>query len=292
MHKLRDVIRDAEEHKRAIGHFNVSDSEQVWAIFNAARKLNVPVIIGASEGERDFFGVQQLAAFIQSLREEFNYPLFLNADHTYSFDRVKEAIDAGFDAVIYDGNKVSHEENVEVAKRCVEYARSVSASRGTDILVEAELGNIGMSSKLLDAIPEGAQTTEATMTKPDELKAFIAATGVDMIAPAVGNLHGMLKSGMQPKISPVRIKELRAAGGIPMVLHGGSGISDPEFVDAIDAGITIIHINTEIRVAYRKGIEAGLAADADEVAPYRFMAPGVEGVEKVVEDRLKLFSRM
>lgn len=281
-------MREAREARRAIGHFNISDSEQLWAIFNAARKLNVPVIIGASEGERDFIGVRQAAALVRSIREEYNYPIFLNADHTYSFERVKEAIDAGYDAVIFDGNKVSREENIAITKQCVEYARSINP----DIVVEAELGNIGMSSKLLDAVPEGAQITEEMMTKPDELKAFIEATGVDMIAPAVGNLHGMLKNAPQPKISPARIAELQAAGGIPLVLHGGSGISDPEFKDAIASGIAIIHINTEIRIAYRKGIEAGLAADADEVAPYRFMKPGVDGVAAVVEDRLRLFSGM
>jgi len=292
MHKLRDVIETARKEKRAIGHFNISDSEQLWAIFNAARKLNVPVIIGASEGERDFIGVRQAAVLVKSMREEFDYPIFLNADHTYSFERVKEAIDAGYDAVIFDGNKVAHDQNVSITKQCVEYAREVSASRRTDIVVEAELGNIGMSSKLLEGIPEGAQITEEMMTKPEELKSFIQATGVDMIAPAVGNLHGMLKNAPQPKVSSLRIKELQEAGGIPMVLHGGSGISDPEFIEAIEAGIAIIHINTEIRIAYRKGIEAGLAADPDEVAPYRFMKPGVDEVMKVVEDRLKLFNRM
>lgn len=288
MHKLRDVIKQAEEGKRAIGHFNVSDSEQLWAIFTAARKRGVPVIVGASEGERDFIGVRQLVALVRSLREEFDFPIFVNADHTYSFERVKEAIDAGFDAVIFDGNKVSHDENVAIAKRCVDYARSVNP----DILVEAELGNIGMSSKLLDTVPEGAQITEEMMTRPDELKVFVAETGVDLIAPAVGNIHGMIKGGHQPKISPTRVAELRQSGGIPMVLHGGSGISDPEFIAAIESGISIIHINTEIRVAYRKGIEAGLASNAEEIAPYRFMLPGVEAVEKVVTDRLRLFSRI
>lgn len=288
MHKLMDVIREAESQKRAIGHFNISDSEQLSAIFNAAKKLNVPVIIGASEGERDFVGIPQLVAMVRALREAHAYPIFLNADHTYSFERVKEAVDAGFDAVIFDGNKVPHDQNVEITKQCVEYARSVNP----DVVVEAELGNIGMSSKLLDELPEGAQITEEMMTKPDELKAFVEQTGVDLIAPAVGNLHGMLKGGKQPSISPARIKELREAGGIPMVLHGGSGISDPEFNEAIEAGMAIVHINTEIRVAYRKGIEAGLGANADEIAPYRYMLPGVEAVEKVVEDRLRLFSRL
>jgi len=145
---LREAIKEAEEKGVAIGHFNVSDSEAVHAIFNAAKKLNVPVIIGVSEGERDFIGVNQVRALIDSLKKEHGYPIYLNADHTYSFERVKEVIDAGFDAVIFDGTKVSAEENVKLAKKSVEYARS----SGKDILVEAELGYIGTSSKLLDEL--------------------------------------------------------------------------------------------------------------------------------------------
>lgn len=117
--------------------------EALWGIFRAAQSLNLPVIIGVSEGERDFIGVRQVAALVKSIREEYNYPIYLNADHTYSFDRVKEAIDAGFDSVIFDGAKLSFEENVAVTKQCVEYARNC----GRDVLVEAELGYIGTSSK-------------------------------------------------------------------------------------------------------------------------------------------------
>ncbi|HEY4502664.1 MAG TPA: class II fructose-bisphosphate aldolase [Candidatus Paceibacterota bacterium] len=288
MHTLRSVIEEAEAKKVAIGHFNISDTEQLWAIFNAARKLDVPVIVGVSEGERDFIGVRQVVVLVKSLRDEFNFPIFLNADHTYSLARVKEAIDAGFDSVIFDGSKVTREENIAISKQVVQYARSVNPT----ILVESELGNIGQSSKLLDAIPEGVEVTEEMMTKPEDLHVFVKETGVDLIAPAVGNLHGMLKSGENPRINPERIKELRAVGGIPVVLHGGSGISDDDFKKAIESGISIVHINTEIRVAYRKGIELQLQGDPDEVAPYRFMKGGVQAVYDVVLKRLQLFNGM
>lgn len=288
MKTLREIIKEAEEKKVAIGHFNISDSNQLWGIFNAARALKLPVIIGVSEGERDFIGVRQAVALVKSIREEFDYPIFINADHTYSLDKVKEAIDAGYDAVIFDGNKVSHEENVKISKEAVVYARE----KNPEIIVEAELGNIGQSSKMLDEIPVGAEINEDMMTKPEDLEAFVKETGVDLIAPAVGNLHGMLKSGKNPNISTTRIKELREAGGIPMVLHGGSGISDEDFTAAIDAGIAIVHINTEIRVAYRKGIELKLQEDRDEIAPYRFLKEGVQGVYETVTKRLKLFNKM
>jgi fructose-bisphosphate aldolase class II len=271
-----------------VGHFNVSDSEQLHAVARAAREMQVPVIIGVSEGERDFVGVRQVVAMVKSIREEHNQPMYLNADHSYSFERAKEAIDAGFDTVIFDGNKVSKEDNVRITKECVAYARSINPH----ILVEAELGNIGMSSKLLDAIPEGAQVTEATLTTPLELKSFVDATGVDLVAPAVGNLHGMLVSGAEPKLNIERIRALAEVSCAPLVLHGGSGTSDTQFLEAIEAGIAIVHINTELRVAYRKGIEEGLAQDAKEIAPYRFMQRGVESVYEVAKNRLKLFSRL
>src|SRR3990167_2022144 len=151
MQTLREHIADAEARKVAVGHFNVSDSETLWGVFNAAHSLNLPIVIGVSEGERSFFGVRQIKAFVDSLREEFSYPVFLNADHTYSFERLKEAVDAGFDAVIFDGSKLSFEENAVETKRCVAYARQTRP----EILIEGEIGYIGTSSKLLDEIPEG-----------------------------------------------------------------------------------------------------------------------------------------
>lgn len=285
MKTLRETIADAEAKKVAIGHFNISDSEQLNAIFSSAQTLNVPVIIGTSEGERDFLGVSQTVALIKSLREHYGYPIYLNADHTYSFERVKEAVDAGYDSVIFDGAKLPLEENIATTKKCVEYAKSVNPN----ILVEGEIGYIGTSSKLLDELPEGVDPENA-VTTIEELVRYVKETGVDMVAPAVGNLHGMLKGGKNPNLNIGRIGELRVAGGVPTVLHGGSGISDDDFKNAIQAGIAIVHINTEIRVAYRNGIRDGIAEAPDEIAPYRFMKKGVAGVSEVVEKRLRLFS--
>jgi len=229
---LREIVKEAEEKGVAIGHFNISDSNALWAIFGAARKLEVPVIIGVSEGERSFVGVKQAAALVKSLREEFDYPIYINADHTYSFEKIKEAVDAGFDAVISDGAKLNLEENIELAKKSVEYAKSVNP----EILVEGELGYIGKSSKLLDEVPEGAEIKGDDLVSPEEAKDFLDKTGVDMLAPAVGNLHGMFKNAPSPRLDIERIKNIREIGGVPLILHGGSGISDEDFQGAIKAG--------------------------------------------------------
>lgn len=286
MKSLREYIADAQSRHIALGHFNISNSDGLWGIFRAAKNLNLPVIIGTSEGERDFLGVRQAVALVRSLRQEYDYPIFLNADHTYSFEKVKEAIDAGYDAVIFDGTQLSLEENIAITKQCVAYARSVNPN----ILVEGELGYIGTSSQLLDAIPLGAAVTEELFTKPEELKRFVQETGIDLVAPAVGNLHGMLIFGHDPRLSIPRVALLKEAGGIPMVLHGGSGTVDDDFVAAIKAGIAIVHINTEIRVAYKKALVLSLQENPDEIAPYKLLKGAVQAVQKVTEERLKLFS--
>src|SRR3989338_283430 len=121
MKSLKEYIREADATKKAIGHFNISTIEALWAIFDAARGLQQPVIIGVSEGGRKFLGVRQAVALVKSIRDEYEHPIFLNADHSYSFESVKEAVDAGFDAVIFDGAKLSFEENVRITKQCVGY---------------------------------------------------------------------------------------------------------------------------------------------------------------------------
>ncbi len=288
MKTLRETVAEAMQKGVAVGHFNISNLEALWGIFNAAKKLNVPVIIGVSEGEREFVGVRQVAALVKSIREEHDYPIFLNADHTYSVEKVKEAIDAGFDSVIVDGAKLPFEENVAMAKQCVEYARAC----GRDVLVEGELGYIGQSSKVLDAIPEGVDLGTDTLTSAQQAKDFVAQTGVDMLAPAVGNFHGMLRGGVDPKLNIERIKEISEAIKIPLVLHGGSGNSAEDFQAGISAGVGIVHINTEIRVAYRDALKLFLQENPDEVAPYKILKSAVVAVEKVVESKLKTFNKL
>ncbi len=286
MKTLRESVKDAQEKKVAIGHFNISNLEGLWGIFKAAQSIDVPVIIGVSEGERDFIGVKQVVALVKSLKDEFDYPIYLNADHTYSFERVKEAIDAGFDSVIFDGAKLSFEENIKITKQCVDYARSVNPN----ILVEAELGFIGQSSKILDAVPEGVLLDESSLTDPEKAKEFVKATGIDMLAPAVGNFHGMLRSGVDPKLNIERVKQISEATGVPLVLHGGSGNSGDDFKSSIASGIAIVHINTEIRVAYKQGLQIGLGEFPDEVAPYKFLKSSVKAVQDVVLEKLRFFN--
>jgi len=286
MKTLREIIADADKKKVAIGHFNISDIVALKAIFESARELKVPVIIGTSEGEREFVGVRQAVALVKSLREEYDHPIFLNADHTYSFEKVKEAIDAGYDAVIFDGTELTLTDNIRATKKCVEYARSVNP----EIVVEAELGFIGKSSKLLDKIPEGVNLGKEGLTKPEEAAQFIQETGADLLAPAVGNMHGMLKDMPDPRLDISRIVEVRQAAGVPLVLHGGSGNSPEDFTEAIKAGVRIVHINTEIRVAWRKGLEEFLKNNPKEVAPYKILPSALHAVKKVVTEKLKLFS--
>ena len=291
MKSLRECINEAKENKRAVGHFNISNAEMLRGVFNAAKNLNVPVIIGVSEGERQFIGIKQVVALVKSFREEYEYPIFLNADHTYSVEKVKEAIDAGFDMAIYDGAKLPLDENIKNTKECVDYAKEIFKNEGREILIEGELGYIGQSSKILDAIPEGVKVEGDGLTHPEVAKEFVEKTGVDLLAPAVGNIHGMLRVGHDPRLDIERIKNINNACKIPLVLHGGSGTVNEDFTLAIKAGMSIIHISTELRVAFKKSLTLFLQENVDEIAPYKYLKDAISAVEKVTTDRLGLFNK-
>jgi fructose-bisphosphate aldolase class II len=287
MKTLREYIKEADERGTAIGHFNISNLEAFHGIYNAAKKLNLPIIIGLSEGEEEFVGREEAVALVRAIRERDNYPIFLNADHHYTFESVRDALLAGYDAAIIDAVKLPLEENIALTKKCVDFARELSKKENRDILIEAEIGFIGTSSKILEKIPDGV--SEATMTTVEDAKYFVEKTGVDLLAPSVGNVHGMVRGG-NPRLHPERVKAIREAIGIPLVLHGGSGSMNEDFVSCIKEGIDIVHINTEIRVAYRDAVKKFLNENESEVAPYKILKSSVEAVEKVVEARLKLFS--
>ncbi len=286
MQTLKEAVQAAWDKKIALGHFNVSDSNQFNAVLAAAAAVNQPVLVGVSEGERKFFGVRNIAAMVAAARAA-GVQVYLNADHTYSLDGCKEVIDAGFDSVIFDGSHLPMEENIATTKSVVEYARAKSHELGREVLVEGEIGRIGTSSKLLTVPPADM---DKDLTTTEEAVMFVQGSGVDMLAPAVGTMHGRLIGGGEPKIDLQRIADIRAAVGIPLVLHGGSGSSDEDLAAVGKQGCSIVHINTDIRVAYRKGIEASLAADESEIAPYKFLAGGVDGVEKMTEKYIRLFA--
>jgi fructose-bisphosphate aldolase, class II len=286
MQTLRDILEQAQQRGVAIGHFNVSDSVLLKAVFSAAQELNVPVMVGASEGERAFTGVDQLAALVKSLREEFDFPIFLNADHTHSLASAEAAARAGFDAIVFDLSALPLEENLRQTREAVITLKAIRPS----ILIEGEIGDIGTGSEIHEAMPDLSKG----LTSPDEARRFVETTGVDVLAPAVGNMHGMSKSMVggetRKHLDIERIAEIKKAAGVPLTLHGGSGTDDNDFRKAIAAGINIIHINTELRVAWRRALEASLAGKPGEVVPYKILPPVVESVKEVARSRLKLFN--
>ena len=288
MRNLSQVLRQAQNAGVGIGHFNVADLVLLKAVVEAARELQVPVIVGASEGEREFIGTGQLAALVDSLRDEFNLSIFLNADHTHSLAKAQEAAKAGFDAVVFDLSALPFEENVKGTKDAVEALKSIRPT----ILVEGEIGDIGTGSEIHEDAPGRPQT----LTTASEARQFIEATRCDILAPAVGNTHGMRRSmvaGDEKKHLDIeRIREIKAATGSPLTLHGASGTADEDLNLAIRAGINIVHINTEMRLAWRHGLEQGLASRKDEIVPYKVLPLAVASVQRVVRSRLALLNRL
>ena len=286
MHALRDVLEQAQKDGVGVGHFNVADLVMLKAVFAAAQELNVPVMIGVSQGEREFIGVPQIVALVRSLREEFDFPIFLNADHTHSLAKAVEAAKAGFDAIVFDLSALPLDQNVRQTKEAVEVLKAINPN----ILVEGEIGDIGTGSEIHDVAPDLSRG----LTAPAEAKQFVESTGVDILAPAVGNMHGMLKSMVEGEVKKrldiTRIAEIKRATGALLTLHGGSGTDDEDFRRAIAAGINIVHVNTELRVAWRHGLEDGLNKHPDEVAPYKILPFAVESVKQVTLSRLRLFN--
>jgi len=280
---LRDVLTRLQKEDAALGHFNVSDHVLLKAVIAAGAESKLPVLIGASEGEREFFGARQLAALVNSERQESDFPIFLNADHTHSLAKALEAAKAGFDAVTIDFSALPFEENVARTKEAVQAIKAVNPA----ILAEGEIGDIGTGSEIKETAQGGKLST------PEEARQFVEATGIDNLAPAVGNMHGMLKSMVQGKakkhLDLERIAQIKKAAGVFLTLHGGSGTDDEHFRKAIAAGINIIHINTELRVAWRESLDKSLARDTNEVVPYKILRPVVDSVKQVVSLRLRLF---
>jgi fructose-bisphosphate aldolase, class II len=288
MQTLREVLQQAGKRGDAIGHFNVSDLTLLKAVFSAAQDVDVPVIVGASEGERSFMGVRQIADLVKSLRDEFGYPIFLNADHTHSRASAEEVAKAGFDSIVFDLSALPLEQNVRQTREAVAALKAIHPT----MLVEGEIGDIGSGSEIHDTMRDSSKA----LTTPEEARQFVQETGIDILAPAVGSMHGMSRSMVRGEskqhLNIERIAAIKEATGVPLTLHGGSGTDDDDFRKAIAAGITIVHINTELRVAWRHSLEDSLAAKPDEVVPYKILPPVVESVREVVKSRLRLFSNV
>ena len=280
---IKDYLKRTTEEKWAIGHFNFSEDDALRAIVETAAELKTPIFVGTSEGERKHIGLKQAVNLVKAFREEFGIQIYLNADHTKSFEGVKEAVDAGYDAILADFSALPFEENIKLTKQSVEYAKS----KNPEIIVEGELGYIRGESKLQREVIE---INTEDLTKPEEAAQFVRETGVDMLAPAVGNIHGIAANA--PKLDFLRISEIKKTVGdnIYLVLHGGSGMNEADFKNSIAAGISMIHINTEIRVAFTKALKESILNMPEETTPYKILTPSVEAMKVIIKEKLKIFN--
>lgn len=281
---LNEYLKNARDGKYAIGHFNFATEDVLKAIVSAAKESGAPcVMVGTSEGEADFVGLTEAVALVRAVSAEMGYPVFLNADHFKSFEKAKAAIDAGYDSIIADGSKLPMADNIAFAKQVVDYARAKSA----DISVEGELGYLKGSSEVQTKI----EISPADYSKPEEVAEFVRQTGVDRMAVVFGNIHGIV-TDQEEKLDIPHFASIVSAAPAPYyVLHGASGLSDSDVSAAIKAGITNVHFNTELRVAYQHELAKQMAEHPDETTPYKYMGPAAEEVKKLVKAKLALFQK-
>jgi fructose-bisphosphate aldolase class II len=282
MKNLKFYLNKAQKEKWAIGQFNFSAGSQLKGIIAAAKNLKSPVILGTSEGESGFFGLEEAVALRNALRKKTGLPIFLNLDHGKSFEYLKRAIDAGYDMAHFDGSKLSFEENIKITKQIVKYA----SRKG--ILTEGEIGKIATdSSKIYE---QEFEINEELLTNPVESVKYIDKSKVCLLAVSIGNFHGIEASGKNPGLLLNRLAEIKkTAKNVFLVLHGGSGTPEEDIRQAINLGIVKININTEVRLAYIKGIKESLVENPNEIVPYKYLQASVDAVQKIVEEKIKLF---
>lgn len=278
---LKELLAKASKEHWAIGHFNVSNLELLKAVVEAAKEAGSPVMIGTSEGERKWLGLKSAVALVKAYRPDWPY-IFLNADHTKSVEASFEAIEAGYDSIHFDGSNLSLKENIAETRRAVRYAKS----KNQGISVEGELGYLKgesqLSQKRIAVMPDD-------YTKPEEALKFVSETSVDRLAIAIGNIHGINLD--EPDLDFGRLAAIRQAvpKNVVLVLHAGSGIPEADIKKAIGLGISNIHISTELRVLFRKGLEKGLKSQPDEYALYRLEKEIVDDARDLIRQKLRLF---
>ena len=254
---MKKTLKNAQKGKYAIGQFNFSSLVQLRGILDAAKRLKAPIILGTSQGELKHLGLEEVVALVEISKAKYGVKAFLNLDHGTDLDLIKKCVDYGFSSVHFDGSGLPLEKNREYAKTIVQYAHKKG------VLVEGEI----------DAIGKG-------LTSSKEAKDFVKRTGVDSLAVAIGSVHGIKKVKLN-------LTELKDMPNVFLVLHGGSGISKREIRKATKLGIVKININTELRVAWKKGLEKALKGK--EIKPYRVMPSVQKAIQRKVEEKIKLF---
>lgn len=273
---LKEALEKAGKERTALGQFNFSTLEQLHGIALASEKARFPVICGTSQGEADFFGVEEASLLVKNLRQKKGVPLFLNFDHGKDFDQLKKAIDVGYDMVHFDGSQLPFEKNIENTRQVVNYAKKKG------VLVEGEVGSIGGKS-----VVSREEVREFTLTSIDKIAKFIRETGVDCIALDIGSVHGIHKK--MPRIYPERVSQLLENIFCFVVLHGGSGLEDKDVKEVIAKGVVKVNINTEIRYAWKEALAKEMQNDPQEIVPYKLLSSSRAAVCEKVAEKINLF---
>lgn len=271
---LHEILNDAKKNKYAVGFFNAVDVEQARAVINTAEELRSPIIVGTAEVLLPTTPLNVVAEYLIPMARKARVPVCIHFDHGLSFERCIQAIRLGFTSIMYDCSMETYEGNIEKVAEMVRICHSVG------ITVEGELGHVGDnegSGKL--------KNPSDYFTDPVTAADFVKCTGVDALAVAVGNAHGEYK--LPPKLDFERITAISEKTGIPLVLHGGSGLSDNDFHEAIKRGVCKVNIFTDIDRAGKEGIEIGLAAGAASLSA--LMPYMLDAMRTVVRNKIELF---
>jgi len=273
----KGILDKAKKDGYAVGAFNTSTLEATKAIIQAAAERKADIIIATSESEFNFLDPNIIYDQVNDLVKEFGVTAALHLDHGKSFDIVQKAIEAKYTSVHIDGSALPYEENLALTKKVVALAHSKGVS------VEGELGHVSGGSEKHD---EAISIDEKNLTDPDQAAEFVKETGIDSLAISIGNIHGVYATA--PQLDFERLEKI-AEIGIPIVLHGGSGIPEDQIRKAISLGVAKVNVNTELRMAYAGALREELAENPDEVVPYKILPEVIEDIEEVVKKKIKLF---
>lgn len=281
----REAFARARKGHYALGAFNLDNQETLKAVVFAAKAKNAPVLVEVSKGEADALGLDNVRDLVDNYKTDYGVEMYINLDHSPTVEDAIAGITAGFECIHIDISQAEHDAaDEEIVKKTQEVVR---AAKLTGALVEAEPHYFGGSSNLHTEKIDYADIKQY-FTKPDEAKQFVAETGIDTYAAAIGNLHGKYPV---PKVLHLDLlKEIRAALECNISLHGGSGTPGHYFVEAVKIGVTKININSDMRIAYRETLEKVLEENKTEYAVVKLMDEVISSVEKVVETKIDMFN--
>lgn len=282
--RARHLMQRSRQQGFAVGAFNIDNQETLIAIARAAQKLNSPVLIEVSHGEVEAMGLDNIRDLVDNYRDEYGIEVYLNLDHSPSVDDCKRAIDEGYEFIHIDISQADHEATteqiIEKTQEVVEYARFTGA------LVESEPHYFGGSSNLHTETID-YEEIKKTFSTPEGAADFVAKTGIDTFAAAIGNLHG--KYPVPKELDLELLARIREAIGCQISLHGGSGTPLHYFEEAAKIGVSKININSDMRYVFRRTLERVLRENPDEYAIVKLMPEVYDAVQTVVEEKILAF---